>query len=190
MNDQERRRFFRIDDDIYLSHQAISDDEYSNAANYSSQAYNSAFSLTADFANLNNEFHPILNNIKQSSPELAQYLELLNSKIDALSKYLFKNENDLQTRETAHVNLSAAGIAFETNQKYEDEQALSIQLVLLPEEIGIQVYGRVINKTDADNKIQFTCVDFEFIRTEDQELIIKHNLSQQMKMLRERSELD
>ena len=190
MNDQERRRFFRIDDNIYLDHQPISDDEYKNASNFSSQSYNSAFSLTADFANLNNEFHPILNNIKQSSPELAQYLELLNSKIDALGKHLFENENNLQSRQTTPVNLSAAGIAFETKQKYEDEQALSIQLVLLPEEVGIQVYGRVINKKDADNKVQLTCVDFEFIRTEDQELIIKHNLSQQMKMLRERSDLD
>ncbi len=190
MNDQERRRFFRIDDNIFLDHQAISDDEYKSAANFSDKTYSNAFSLTADFANLNNEFHPILNNIKQSNPELAQYLELLNSKIDALGRHLFENESNLQARETTHVNLSATGIAFETTEPYKDGQALSIQLVLLPEEIGIQVYGRVINKKTPDNNTQLTCIDFEYIREEDQELIIKHNLSKQMKILRERSELE
>jgi len=65
-----------------------------------------------------------------------------------------------------------------------------LQLVLLPEEVGIQVYGRVTNKPDHEKNTLLTCVDFEFIRNSDQELIIKHNLNQQMKMLRQRSDLD
>lgn len=190
MNDQERRRFFRIDDDIYLNYETISEDEYQKAADFTQQSYNNAFSLTADFANLNNEIHPVFNNIKQSNPELAQYLELLNLKIDTLGKHLFENENKLKSRQTTRVNLSATGIAFEAQQTFEENQPLSMQLILLPEEVGIQVYGRVKNKRGSDENTPLSCVDFEYIRSEDQELIIKHNLNLQMKILRERSELD
>jgi len=64
-----------------------------------------------------------------------------------------------------------------------------LRLVLLPEKIGIEVFGRVVNTqamTESDNKTQIS-VDLEHIRNEDQELLIKHNLNKQMQELREKS---
>ncbi|TNF38444.1 MAG: hypothetical protein EP315_01330, partial [Gammaproteobacteria bacterium] len=55
----ERRRFFRINDDVCLEYDLLSADEYSKAPEELENLRNTAFSMSAEFATLNNEFHPL-----------------------------------------------------------------------------------------------------------------------------------
>lgn len=183
----ERRRFFRIDDQVCLDYEIISEDEFNNAPDELAKLKQSGFALSADFATLNFEYNPILNSIRQTSSEIAQYFELINRKLDSLSQHLLEEEIPCPDSAMLTVNLSASGIAFDSDEKLEKGQALKIHLVLLPEKVGILVFGRVNDCRSAENKYRVS-VDFEHIRYDDQELMIKHNLNKQMQELRERSE--
>jgi len=183
INEDERRDFFRIDDEIYLDFEAITDEEYATAPLTLKNLHESAFSLSADFATLNNNIHPILNNIKQLHPDIGEYLDVLNSKIDSLSQHMLYEKSSFDQSKVVSANLSASGIQFSCDNAYEPGQAVKLELVLLPEKIGVLIFGRVVKYKDS-----YLAIEFEFLRPEDQELMIKHNLNKQMSDLREKND--
>ncbi|MCW8855406.1 MAG: PilZ domain-containing protein [Gammaproteobacteria bacterium] len=188
-NQNERRGFFRIEDEVHLEYEAVNEDEYNNAEQILNEVHKSTFALSANFATINHDNNYLLNNIRRNSPEISQYLDLLNQKIDALSQHLLENSTASSEDNLITVNISASGIAFNTSDKLEKNQAIKLRIVLLPEKVGIQAYGRIIDcKPDAENKGFLTSVDFEHIRNDDTELMIKHNINKQMIELRKRSE--
>ncbi|MDH5473747.1 MAG: PilZ domain-containing protein [Gammaproteobacteria bacterium] len=185
----ERRGFFRIDDQIKLEYEIVSDDEYNNATQILNEVHDSSFALSANFATLNHDNSYLLNNIRRGTPEIAQYLDLLNQKIDALSQHLLENEISLSEEGLTTANISASGIAFKTPENLKKNQAIKTKIVLMPEKIGIQAYGRIIDcRPDTENNNYIASMNFEHIRNDDKELMIKHNLNKQMIELRKRSE--
>ena len=189
-SDSERRRFFRIDDEISLEYDFINEEEYANAPAELEKIEKSSFSLSSIFATLNNEHAPTLNSIRTAEPEIAQYLDLLNKKIDYINAHLLEEEvNDLKEN-ICTVNLSASGIAFKSQNNIPDNQPVKLRIILLPEKIGVTIYGRAQENllSPEQKKMGITCIDFEHIRYADQELMIKHNLNKQMQQLRERNE--
>lgn len=190
-NENERRQFFRIEDHICLEVDKVSADEFNDAEQELNGRSNEAFSVSADFVTLNNEFNHLLNKIKTSSPELSQYLELLNQKIDLLGHHLLDSELPCSEEDMIPVNLSASGIAFNHEQTFEPGQHLRLRMVLFPEKIGILAFGTVMDCRDKEKNAAGyqVCVEINHIREQDQELMIKHNLNRQMEELRENSEI-
>jgi len=189
IGDEERRRFFRIEDEIYLEVTVVNEQDYKIAPQELATVQQSAFALSATFASMNHNHLPMMNSIRAGYPEIAQYLDLMNRKLDSLSQHLLEEQLPCSGENKIKVNISASGISFESDQTYSINQPLMLRLVLLPEKIGIEVFGRVVNTqamTESDNKTQIS-VDLEHIRNEDQELLIKHNLNKQMQELREKS---
>lgn len=186
----ERRRFFRIDDEVYLEYEQISEEEYLKAPEELAQIQQSSFGLSADFATLNYEYNPILNSIRNTAPEIAQYFDFINRKLDSLSHYLLEEQIQCEEANKQIVNISASGIAFNSTESIANNQPLRLRIVLLPEKVGIMVFGRAqsCNNREDSSTANHICVDFEHIRYDDQELMIKHNLNKQMQQLRQKSE--
>lgn len=185
IKNEERRNFFRIDDEVHINFQPISDDEFNAAPDTLSQLNDNAFSLSANFATLSSKNAPVLNNIKQLHPDVGEYLDSLNTKIDSLSQHILYATVEEKKLDKTPVNLSASGIQFETSKTFEPQQAMKIELILLPEKVGVLVFGRVI-----ESKASYLSIRFEHLRAEDQELMIKHNLSKQMSELRKKNDND
>jgi len=188
IKNDERRDFFRIEDEVYLELEIISADEYQTVPDILDNLHNDSFSLSADFATLKNSFHPVFNNIKQVHPEIAQYLELLNKKIDSLGELLLHKSSAYDENKRIKANISASGIMFETESMYTVGDLIRLEIVLFPEKIGVLIFGKVIKTGESANQKQNLSIEFEHIRTEDQELMIKHNLNKQMLDLREKND--
>lgn len=186
-DDKERREFFRINDEIFLDFDIIQIEEYNSAPSLLAKLNENSFSLSADFATLNNNIHPVLNNITQLHPDIAQYLQFLNQKIDSLSHQLLIKETSFDETKVINANLSASGMMFVTQKNLEVDQLLRLELVLLPEKIGILIFGKIITVNE-EKDLKQVAVEFEHIRFEDQELMIKHNLNKQMNELREKND--
>lgn len=188
-NDQERRDYFRINDQVYLEYECITEEQLKNAPAQLADIDNSSFKLSADFATLNNSIHPLLSNIKQLHPDIGEYLDFLNQKIDQINQLLLVKETNFDESKVINANLSASGISFPSDDAYETSQPIKIELVLLPEKVGILIFGRVVSnidsKTDGTNIL---CIHFDHIRPEDRELMIKHNLNKQMADIREKND--
>ncbi len=188
-NNHERREYFRIDDEVYLEYDIISEDELNDAPQTLANLENSSFRLSADFATLNNNIHPLLNNIKQLHPDIGEYLEFLNQKIDSMNHLLLMTETSFDESKVFTANISASGICFPSKDEIAVSTPVKVELVLLPEKVGILLFGRVVTmKEHSKTHTRMVCIQFEHIRPEDRELMIKHNLNKQMADLREQKD--
>lgn len=183
-NESERREYFRIKDLVKISLQKINDKETIDKLRQS----HSSFLLGSAITAVEVENQTLFNNIKRNNPDIAQYLEAINKKIELISDHLLESSNENVNQIEMEVNLSASGIAIETNDAYSEQDVVAINLLLLPERKGIICTG-IIKRILNENNTTTLCIDFDDIIESDRELIIKHTISKQLEQARKKNDL-
>lgn len=183
MGIQERRRFFRIDDEVGLSVYELSDEGYGGKTIDDSEQQ-IEHQLT-----LERKIRQALAALRPSSPQIAQALELLNQKIN-----LLRHDSDTAGLSYAltRVNLSACGIAFNHEHEYPIGTQLMLNIFLQPQHSLIRVQGYVASVQRGDNVDEpfYTRVDFVGLHNEFQEQLIQHLVQRQGQLLRQKMDAD
>lgn len=184
----ERRRFFRIEDEIVLVYRSIAPEDMPDPAQFSNQALDQ-FSLTSTLEYLTQESHAHLRRIERDYPDVAEYLKTLERKIDVLAQALMISNNRLVDQPTRKVNLSAAGIAFDAEQPIPQGSLLELKMVLPPSLVGIITFGKVVHCSPLANEASWRVgVDFLSMREQDREFLIRHVVKRQLTLLREQKQ--
>ena len=111
---EERRKYFRIDDVAILYHRVIEDrDEVNDAVQ---QLHIDRLTLKAKFDAMSRELTPIKNKISAHSPSIAEYLDTLDAKINLISEVLMDDEMTAMDVSPQKVNISAGGMSFYSPQ--------------------------------------------------------------------------
>lgn len=163
----ERRRFFRIDDEAEISFKTITDEEYNAWEN--SQRDEKSDKL----AKLETELSMTLASLKSQQPQLAKICDLLNQKINYSMSLSPTAHGFIDNGELKPINLSACGIAFHTDQDIPKDENILLQLKLKPSNISIVTIGKVIGVGSADGK-NIVRVDFENLGESNQDLLMQH----------------
>ena len=178
---RERRGFFRINDDVVLTYHLIDDESYRQLEQKESNSEVSGFTLKARFAAIDQSLRPVMNRLQQHSEDLATCLNAIDEKLSMLAEALFTAENDVEDLPSQEVNLSAGGISFHVQKPVEPESILQLKMLLLPSRIGIVSYARVVYcqrvKGYEIGRFPYKVgVEFQHMREEDSDLIIRHML--------------
>lgn len=184
MTEEERRRFFRIDDEVAL-HFAPIGEEYGGD------------NISQDQPILNQEFHVSLEvqirqamaEVRAQSPKMALVLDLLNQKINLLRSYesLGIDEPVLKM-----ANLSACGIAFTWTESMPINQQLMLNLYLQPNHELIKTECHVaavmdnLNPDTRQSEPYIVRLDFDNIHPSYQEVLIQHVVQRQSYQLRKK----
>ena len=180
----ERRRYYRIDDEVALACEPLKEsqtdqrlkDFWDNEHAFSLRN-NYNFQIEQHIA----DFHKIENKM----PELGRYLAVLQKQIDRLSEKLNVDEFE-QSLHHHKVNLSAQGISFVTDQQFDTESMLEVNLKLLPSGLHLVIMARVITVEKAEDFETGTyrvSLDFEHLHEADREILIKHIHARQRESL-------
>ncbi|MCX8050166.1 MAG: PilZ domain-containing protein [Methylohalobius sp.] len=180
----ERRRYFRIEDEIVLTYRPIAAEDMPASEQLTSRLVDQ-FSVTAALEYLGQESQVQLRRIQRDSPEVAKYLELLERKIELLAQAFMIHHNRLLHQPTCQVNLSASGIAFNTEQALTEGQILELKMVIPPALVGILTFGKVIYCRPQGESDYRAGVDFLDLRAQDREFLIRHVVKRQLSLLRE-----
>ncbi len=186
MTDDERRRYFRINDDVAIQFTLLN--EGSRGESTDSQV-----------EDLNQEFHTSLEvqmrqamaEIRSKSPQLAHVLDLLNQKINLLHSDDHKVESNVSI---VPVNISACGISFAWHEELKINQELMLDMYLQPkhELVHTEAYVAAVNQnTDPDTRQAepyIVHLDFVNIHISYQELLIQHIVQRQGHQLRKKLE--
>jgi hypothetical protein len=123
-----------------------------------------------------------LKELKITAPRAAGAIELLNQKVDLLrlSQHWSESVKELPLR---RVNLSATGIAFDYKSPVEVGRAMHCTLTLPSLVWTLQLFARVISCRPVPEAGYKVCLDFEYIRDEDGEQLIRFNLLEQQQRL-------
>ncbi len=187
--EDERRRFFRIEDLVHLTYRVIDEVELAEKAELLEKGMIEQFMLMSSLSAITAEMAATFRKIEIGDPDVATYLKALDKKIDLIGKAIMLEEVSADENKSAAVNLSASGIAFHTNEILAEGTRVELKLMLLPSCTGILTYGEVVGndsmQSDADYSNQVR-IDFTHLRDEDRDMLIKHVIRKQGDMLRER----
>jgi hypothetical protein len=181
MIEDERRRYFRIIDEVALSFTLLTDE------------------TQGDAEDLNQEFHMSLEiqirhamaDLRSQSSKVAHVLDLINQKINLLRS---AEEKDGSAPIFKDANLSACGVAFTWHENLPINQQLIVNLYLQPNHELIRTEAHVAGVTinqDAGalpEESYIVRLDFDNIKKNYQELLIQHVVQRQGHQLRKKLE--
>ncbi len=185
---EERRRYCRIDDDVILRYRVVLEQELPEDIGTLDTGLPNRFTLTATFAATSQQMELLLHGIQEQSVEVANYLRLLDRKLELVARAFLMQEIDVYEEPTCSVNLSAGGIGFEAEMPIKKDAFLEIELILLPSYTGILAYGQAVycRHEPGENPDLPYCVGVEFcrLREKDRDLIVKHVLTRESHLRR------
>lgn len=187
----ERRRFFRIDDEIALFYRIIASDELPDKQGLT-EGISDTFALSAGLHSLTQESRAVLRKLERDQPDVSHYLKILDRKIELVAQTLLMSQTDALQQPTTNVNLSAAGVAFEADQRLDTNECVELKMILPPAMVALVVYGTVVyceeNRSNEAVARYRVGVDFLNLQDRDREILIRHVVKKQMQQIRDRNE--
>lgn len=180
----ERRRYFRIEEHVILLFREVADGELPDGV----EPPSAPFTLAAQLELLSRESRALMRRVERESPAIAEYLKLLDRKLELIGRSLVATGPELADCDPRAVNLSASGIAFGAERPYAPGQMLEIKLALLPNLAGMVAYGRVVycqDHPDPEGPPYRVGVDFVGLNERDRELLVRHITQRQSRRLRD-----
>lgn len=185
---EERREYFRIDDEIALDYRLIDEAEIDAVSERIHARFPDRFTVASSFTATSRQMAQALHKVQNQSPELIRCLQAIDQKLNMLAQLFVSEEMHLDQQPTREVNLSAGGLAFRSQHQIRTGSLLEMRIVLFPSLVGILTLSRVIHcEPLSDGNGQFpwqVAVNFEQLRERDRELLVRHVMTKQTRQLR------
>lgn len=188
---EERRQFFRVDDEVNLVYIKI-DEKQVMEDNLVSENILGNWSLSAALDTVAQESALLLHRLGKSHPDVVDYLKLIDNKIELLAQAIMMQSNQFNNNNIRNANLSATGIAFESEESFKEGDYLETKILLVNSLTVVVACGKVIycNKNQS-NESQYPYiigVDYVTIKDQDRELLIKYVVKRQLQQIRDKKE--
>ncbi len=185
---KERRRYFRIEDEITLFYRAVEPDALPDSEGFKEEIMD-GFSLTATLEYLDQESGFLCRTIEKSHPDIASYFDILNQKVNLIAKALLLKEEGVSELPASKVNISASGISFFADLQLKADSILELKMILPPALTGLVTYGKVVycEEVVGETHSHRLAVDFLNIREQDRDVLIRHIVKRQMQQIRKES---
>jgi hypothetical protein len=189
---QERRRFFRIDDDINLYYKII-DANAVKPANQVSEDMLNGCSLSIAWHILSQEAKVMQPRVETKDAEIAEYFRILNAKLDLIAQAFVLQDVEESEQKNRNVNLSASGLAFDNHEALQIGDHLEVRMVLGSIVAVILLQAKVVycknNAQDHPSKLPYLIgLEYENIQEQDRETLIQYILQRQKRQIRESKE--
>jgi len=186
---QERRDYFRIEDDIHLTYRLLAPDEQAKPLAERVAAAGLSSDVVEEINEISRRNSAVLKAVQKKQPEFARYLQSLNEKIDLLAAHAAGTDPATQSKPNHHVSLSASGIAFGIDAPLEPRTALELVMRLYPSHRQVVATGAVVDssperRVDTSHPIG-VAVHFVEISENDHEALVEHILMRQFERRRE-----
>lgn len=181
----DRRRYFRISDNIGLAYQVIAGDQTDLGRVRSEPVRMSALLAEHDTVIVR-----LLQDLRSRDPLVGELAARLNEKINGIVDQLDRATQMVE--QTAHkivaVNISACGLGFHSDEPIAPHAQVQLDMVLLPDNKRLLTPARVIACEPQDNGY-YVRMDYVDLGAADQEYLIQHIVKRQGDLLREAREL-
>lgn len=187
--EDDRRRYFRIDDRVALSFTPVEAADLPRALANLQPGAPGRLALASSFAGATLQMRPQLERLRRDEPEIVSCLETINDKLDMLIRLMALGESGLPDQPTHDVSLSGSGFSFHHDDALVEGTQLDITLLLFPEFLVVRALAVVVHCVGAPEaaapRRHTIGVDFTHIRESDREMVVRHVLQRQSSLLRE-----
>ena len=189
---QERRRFYRIDDELSLNYRVVQSAGIEQDISKAKQNYTELVDLKNALHCIDARMDVISTRLEKEHPLLAELITLMNKKFAIHEKMLGTPDNDDHKLTPARqVNLSASGVAFSAETPLKEGSYIKMEMVLYPDHHYISAFAKVVScRQGKEGKASGynIAVDFEGLSEGDEEKIINHIFKKQAEELKQKRE--
>jgi hypothetical protein len=146
---EERRDFFRVEDEVLLKVIPSSEQAARSGQPPSELQKDSGLNLVTELQRIEHDNQQLLLQVSQQSKDLEAYLKGLNKKIDLIATQVVSSHQNREGKQT--VSLSEGGIAFHSQQAFAEKSIVAIQLFLLPSYVSLTLFAKVMDCNSVDN---------------------------------------
>lgn len=175
-DEDDRREYYRIDDTIALEFTPLSGAD----ALASDELHDSSplFNLLSELHLMDFESQHLLRHISERDRTLANYLKVVNKRIDLLGQAVALSlMRDIGSPK--QVTLSEGGVSFNSPHGIAVDSHLAIKIVLMPQALGLLLRAKVIHcRPLADEQFEIG-TEFEALTDAQRQLLARHILQKQ-----------
>lgn len=189
----ERREYFRIDDEVHLEVEPLTDGLYQQLEKAPPSAGDSPCDLVLHIRSLSSQASSMLSNIRKRDSEIAQYLTLQDRKLELIARAVVGKQLDIGVGITHRVNIGAGGIGFGYHEAFELGRPLRVRVLFFPSHLCVEAVGKVTHCVSQSSDPQHPYrigVEFTLISQAVQDALMGHVLERQSSLLRQRRESD
>lgn len=184
---QERREYFRIEDEVLLLFEPLPGMGIKQAQGFIGEAAFDSFQLSSDFNQLKQSTRVLKNQLEKENRSLMRFLGNLDHKIDKLAVLMLVKEMQELGAERLTVDIGADGMGFDyTGNPVAIGETLDIRLGLLSTSQGLRTVGEVVRCNKLDDGRYNMGVRFEHANEAAKELLVQHVLQRQAQLLRKK----
>lgn len=185
-SDDERREYFRIDDEVYLKYRVVADEVLTEQPVDHQSEMESGSNLGLTLQTLATQSNNLLAAIRKNQAEIAQYLTLLERRMELLAQSVVREQLGADSKPNTPVDLSGSGLSFRSATRLSEGDLLAVEMLLFPSHIFIRAYARVTaSRPDMHPRRPYRiALTFEQITVEAREALIKHTIELQSERLR------
>lgn len=187
---EEKRRYFRVNDTINLLHKVIDEDDVDKLSHVTNDVLGNC-TLPVALEVLNEEARMLAPRLERRDPEFFEYLKILDTKLNLIAKAMTVRDDEFSKHDKREVSLSGAGLAFTNPEPIEVGSLLELRMLLTSCLAVIVAFARVVQcKAIADSSSETgyeICVEYVNMKDEDRELLVKHVVKKQLQQLRDKN---
>jgi hypothetical protein len=188
----DKRNFFRVRDEVNLSYFMIEEEQIKKAPQSSTNLLDSC-SLSSALALISQESTVIYRKLEKLHTDFADYLRLLEMKIDLIGQAVVEiRKNDVTSNKTRHANISLSGIGFECDEPLDAGQYLEVKMLLVHSTIIIVTFVKVIHcSTNPDSLSTYAYIigaEYVGLKEAESDVLSQHIAKKQLQLIREQKE--
>lgn len=174
---QERRRYFRINDRVSLG--------FSLLEGHHTGALTSDLDVLDLLSSQDEQIEQLLLEVAEESPKVAALVRALNQKLERVVAQLVTDSRMVErlARRVKEVSLSACGVGFICDSTIAEGARLALELELAPDQFLVQTKGIVVAVEPAED-VFYWRVNFYDMPPAHQERLIQHVVQRQSAQLK------
>lgn len=175
----ERRNFFRIEDEVLIHYQPVEESAVYNRQIPAQFCDDENYSLMNELQTVEYTANKFLAGLQDENPELVGYLKTLNKKIHLIASHIVSKHEQVQTQEKHIITFSEGGLAFHSKTAVPHDSFMAMQITLLPSHQTMVLFGKVINCSLIDNEYS-VALSFMQVTDEERQIMAKHIMQKQL----------
>ena len=186
----ERRRYFRIDDEVLLAWRVLDEHEIGRFRQGALRARIRRESVQELVFHLDTRLDALGEKLRAVDPAVREAIEILNRKLALIERLAMQGDETSAEDETAHeltkANLSACGLAVHASAPAPIGACVAVDLILLPEYQQLELVGEVKTCRDGHEPQPYRiAIEFLDLREEDRDRLARHVVRKQTERLRD-----
>ncbi len=176
--DTDRRRYYRIEDQVFVGYEIITGDEENPP---------SRFALISELSRHSPGPVSLPEDLSQRTPELGRYLRSVERRLADITRLVMAHEIDRSAARVRDVSISGGGLAFCARERLPVATRLRLELFMAPTCTALALTARVVRcelRPRQTAHPHWIAVEFEPLHDRDRDRLIKHILSRQAHQLR------